>query len=180
MCPYGFGGTISRLRDVMYSTTCSMLSMDVITRPHAGSLGCASFGWWWTYRYCCTDADCLMRSPIQVAESSNLRGVSPGSRKRFRGEWRQDRLAEQRSLLAKSGAQFKNAVDPAVEGARDRAVALADHYPVRQQALQKWRELVAVVLRRRGQMTAKYMAVVPKPQRRFVRTRCPPGDVTCG
>jgi len=46
------------------------------------------------------------RSRIQVAESSNLRRVSPRSRKRLRGEWLQDRLAEQRSLLAKSGAQF--------------------------------------------------------------------------
>jgi len=46
------------------------------------------------------------RSDIEIAESSNLRGVSPRSRKRLRGEWRQDRLAEQRSLLAKSGAQF--------------------------------------------------------------------------
>jgi len=99
-----------------------------------------------------------VRSLSQIAESFDLGGVSPCRRKRLGGERCQDRLAKKGILLPVTGPQFEPAVDRAVERAGDGAVALANHYPVRLQTLQKWSGLVTVVERCRGQMAANYTA----------------------
>jgi hypothetical protein len=86
-----------------------------------------------------------MRLGIQLAESFDFGGVSPGRRKRLGCEWGHDRLMQEQVLLSMAGAQFQGTGGRAVERARDGAVALADHHPVGLHTLQNRGRFDAVI-----------------------------------